>query len=973
MRVRVMATVLLAVCWCSAALGASSVPAEIAAEVLEPARLPAGSYTVVATWPIGRFNHKVGHAIADPTAGNGSAWTAELDRDQVGPMTYGPYDPLPAGDYVGFYRIKLKGDIGESPVGMIDAATGFGSKILNSYDLVPQDLREGMWVQVPLVFQSDGKALECRVYFTGSATLMVDRITVCRRVGPPVSAAVAMVPQPTSDEKIKGLAYAAPRPPSGAIFPRSTAPANRLVVCDVRGKAPDIQFLAVCVQGLANRTRPSVYCVVNGEDPFWLDWLKKSGRVVATEEAADAEALLARYRSVVKGMIIADPALPASRNVATMMAGIQDGVVVSPRLASRLQLPVLADLRGRWKHNADAYGWAFTALWPRLNHFTAACLWPTDTGLRDYVVQHRIPVFWMPGRIDGAKPYADAKAELKVVERMLARMPANVPCMGYPWNGVDIGMGEGPGVGLMAEYGKYLVGSPGLTNVSIHSGYPAPRTRQPALKPMKLRDNKVYYSFLVSDGDNLPVIAISNWPQLWREKVRGSLPLNWTISPASAVLLPDLVDYYYSTATPNDTFMAAVSGVGYTYPQLYGKRYTRPDQVFAGFMDQTRKHMAAMDLRAINPSGVGAPEIASMARQLPGVKAIFADYGRSVSNYGEATLVTDGNVPVFHGVTGWEPEGTRERQIDHMVEQIQGIVPDGKPAFLHVFVCNWFFDLAALQEVQRRLGSGYVPVGAEQLADLYRQDMKRRVVQVQAPGSIALIEGRPLRLDASVRNLVSGPVTVNVSARREGGRLSVSATRLRLAGAQEQPITVTGPASDAPVTIEVTGPFGTRSAVATPTFTRLSEILGAVPAPGARCVATFEAEGMPYMTGDTVAVAGASGGKVRKAERPKHKPGHLVYGPYRSFPAGRYIALFRLQRTGEGTGPLVSLDAAVAGGVKVAAERTLQASALPIGQWRSVALPFTHAGGTLETRAVWYGAAGMLIDRIELYSIPGRK
>lgn len=130
---------------------------------------------------------------------------------------------------------------------------------------------------------------------------------------------------------------------------------------------------------------------------------------------------------------------------------------------------------------------------------------------------------------------------------------------------------------------------------------------------------------------------------------------------------------------------------------------------------------------------------------------------------------------------------------------------------------------------------------------------------------------------------------------------------------------------------------------------------------------------MPYMTGDTVAVAGASGGKVRKAERPKHKPGHLVYGPYRSFPAGRYIALFRLQRTGEGTGPLVSLDAAVAGGVKVAAERTLQASALPIGQWRSVALPFTHAGGTLETRAVWYGAAGMLIDRIELYSIPGRK
>lgn len=963
---------LVAVCVGSAAYGASSVPAEIAAEVLDPARLPAGTYTVAATWPMARMNHQVGRAVADPTAGSGSAWMAELDRDKVGPMAFGPYDLLPAGDYVAFYRIKLKGDIGESPVGMIDAASGFGEKILNSYDLVPQDLREGKWVQVPMLFQSDGKALECRVYFTGSASLMVDRITVCRRVGPPAAASIAMVPQPVSDDRIKGLTYTPPHPPFGAIFPKSGLPADRLVVCDVRGKAPDLQFLAACVQGLANRRQPSVYCLINAEDPFWLDWLKRSGRATSTEEVADAVALVDRYRSVVKGMIIADPALPASRNIATMMAGIQDAVVVSPRLAGRLNLPVLADLRGRWKRNAEAYGWAFTALWPKLNHYVAACLWPTDAGLRDYVIQHRIPVFWMPGRIDGAKPYADARAELKVVEQLLAKMPANVPCMGYPWNGVDIGMGEGPGVGLMAEYGKYLVGSPGLTNASIHSGYRAPRMRRPAAKPMQLEQGKVYYSFLISDGDNLPVITTSNWPQLWRETARGSLPLNWTISPASAVLLPDVVDYYYSTATASDTLMAAVSGVGYTYPQLYGKRYTRPDQVFAGFMDQTRRHMAAMDLRAINPSGVGAPEIAKMARQLPGVKAIFADYGRSISNYEEATLVTDRNVPVFHGVTGWEPAGNREQQITHMVDQIRNTTPVGKPAFLHVFVCNWFFDLAALQEVQRRLGPDYVPVGAEQLADLYRQGMRRKVVQLQSPGSVALVEGRPLRLDASVRNLTSTPITAQVLAVRSGSRLVVTPSRVRLAGAQEQAITITGPASAAPVTVQVTGPFGTRSMVSTPAFTRLGEIVGTVPPAGSRCVATFEAEGLPCMTGETLPMAGASGGKVRRAMGPANKPGHIVYGPYRSFPSGRYIALFRVQRTDAGTGAFCSLDAAQAGGVKVAAERRVEAKQVPVGQWRSLSLPFTHAGGSLETRAIWSGGAGMLIDRIELYSIPGK-
>ena len=62
------------------------------------------------------------------------------------------------------------------------------------------------------------------------------------------------------------------------------------------------------------------------------------------------------------------PAVPASANVATTIAGVEEGVVLSPELADRYlkqwQLLVLADLRGRFtgaetgsKKN-DACRWA---------------------------------------------------------------------------------------------------------------------------------------------------------------------------------------------------------------------------------------------------------------------------------------------------------------------------------------------------------------------------------------------------------------------------------------------------------------------------------------------------------------------------------------------------------------------------------------------------------------------------------------
>ena len=97
------------------------------------------------------------------------------------------------------------------------------------------------------------------------------------------------------------------------------------------------------------------------------------------------------------------------------------------------------------------------------------------------------------------------------------------------------------------------------------------------------------------------MLTVSNFPQLWKDPVRGKLPLGWTISPSACMLIPDIVDYYYSTATDQDRFLGAVSGIGYAYPDSYGKRFREQDRrrVFDEFLDQTRTYMERMDLEEI--------------------------------------------------------------------------------------------------------------------------------------------------------------------------------------------------------------------------------------------------------------------------------------------------------------------------------------------------------------------------------------
>ncbi|MCX7048131.1 MAG: GxGYxYP family putative glycoside hydrolase [Candidatus Sumerlaeota bacterium] len=954
---------------------AQTPPEDILREVPSRERLPKGTYRLIRSWEAETpANHNTGHAAADADASGGNAWEARSGADTASKhLIFGPYLETPAGDYVAFFRLKLLDQTEDDVTAQLDASVGVSVKILAARDVWTGDLSRERYAQIPLAFRSPGGKLECRLFWNGYAGVRLDKVTLfALEGGGGISALRA--PSASPSGKPDNLPYRPEARPFPDVFPHAPKPASRLTVMDLRNLPTDRRMALLSLQGLVNREQPSLYALLDETDRQWLDWMKSRKWIEGEDAAGDPMVLIARYREKIKGVVLCDPRLSSTKNVAMMIASVKDGLVVSPRLARELGLPVLDDLRGRWKTNAEAYRWAFDHLWPQLNHFVLACLYPDDvSGLRDYLYQQRVFTFWITGPIDGAQPGGDPTAEARLMEEILAKYPANIPVMGFPWAGDDVGIGEGGGVRLFAQYGKFLVGSVSATNLSLQSGFPAPELKQRRPPAPELQPNKVYLTWLMSDGDNLPVLSRGNFPQLWRDKAHGRVPIAWSFSPCAALLMPAVADYYYANAGPADAFVGAVSGVGYTYPDDYGQRF-EPEarkRVFDGFLTLTREYLARSDLRQIWIMNATREDLISRyASDIPDVDGIFPDYGRRLSRYDEAFYPTARGVPVFHAVTNWEEGATRQRKSDLFVEQIRAATPTARPAFLHAFIWNWGADLSTLPEVMERLGSQYIAVRPDHLAALASQALARSKIVVRCAPSVMAIEGQEICFQASAFNATNAPLAVSAKVAEGLDGAKVEPARAEIPALQSQTFVFRGKPQGKSLKIAFHGVFGEASNDIGLQIIPSREVAGALPQRGSlRYADRFVAAELSHRSGVAQADGAIAGGKIWVAKTGETEAGHVIFGPYKPLPPGRYLALFRLKRIGEGVGELARIDVHAADAKTDAAARAITTAETPLNAWRAFPLEFTHPGGALETRVYWPGKASLAVSEIVLWEI----
>jgi hypothetical protein len=378
--------------------------------------------------------------------------------------------------------------------------------------------------------------------------------------------------------------------PADQSFP-SFAPITALDVIDIDGRPSDEVTLLATLEGLVNRVQPRIYLLsTQGEGKtFWID------RIIAAKTPVSTTLnLVAKYAAEIKGVVIVDPAQVDTVNLATTIAGIESAIVASPALGTQLQappynLPVIADLRtNHFASNLEVYQYA-------LDHYASLASRRLIVGItghnasgpRDLAVATAAVVLWL----DPTVP-----AELSLLQKFFSRMETNSPYLGW-WTNEGAGVTAASKAGLPTFAGDYSY------NLSVLSGTPrAIRVPAPPLPPVLA--NKIYVSIFMSDGDNLQINQHA-LPMKWQDPNRGKVPIAWTVDAALVDVAPVILDYLWSTASPNDVLVSGPSGLGYTYPAdwLAGS--------FEQYARRTGNYLSAAGLRAITVWNNG-PDLTSV-------------------------------------------------------------------------------------------------------------------------------------------------------------------------------------------------------------------------------------------------------------------------------------------------------------------------------------------------------------------------
>lgn len=385
-------------------------------------------------------------------------------------------------------------------------------------------------------------------------------------------------------------------------------------------EAYDDAMAASCLQGIINRKAPSVYVVsqVDKRPAYWLNVFTKDGRWMSGREqkpVADLDALFALAGKKVKGAVIWDPAVPATINVATTIAGVEDGVVLSPEFAERYlpkwKIPVLKDLREMFtgketgsKKN-DAYRWAIREYLSKglcSDHWL--CLYEDsyttrargDVGYvitRDWAVRNRSFVYDLSPWGD-EKPQDDPDqkmgTDLETYKIMLGELLkqtagkqmtevagffafskySNMPDHQSKHEPVPT---EWETVYVISPYNCYqnTVAS-SCFNQSLHCQAPQVPLKQHRPTTVTKLENKTYLCILMADYDSATPLY-DFMPNHWDDPRRGKMPFLWGINPNLVESYPDIIEYLYQTHSGNDYFGADASAAGYMNPNRVKKEY----------------------------------------------------------------------------------------------------------------------------------------------------------------------------------------------------------------------------------------------------------------------------------------------------------------------------------------------------------------------------------------------------------------
>ncbi|MCL2106649.1 MAG: discoidin domain-containing protein [Oscillospiraceae bacterium] len=347
--------------------------------------------------------------------------------------------------------------------------------------------------------------------------------------------------------------------PAGQALPHFGAPAAVLDGMDIRNLPFDAQLAAQCIQGVVNRRGTRLYSEFENES-----WVSDLGLTV--EFLPDWKDAALKYRDELSGLVIYNPDIRDTANVANTIAGIRGGIAVSPALAetfsaSPFELPVLVDLRevAAITDKLSAYRWMHANYWDQCGRRTISGLVPDGhPQMRDFATAVKAAIMWLdpgvPEEREVMKLFFDDSS------------PINTFYTGW-WPD------EGQGIAFASSYGVSTIPSDFYRNMTVYSGMSHEITIPAVPEKPALENGKIYVALLLSDGDNIQYCqGFFKGDRVWDDPRRGEVPIGYTFSPMLLDAGPQLLNWYYSGATENDVFVCGPSGAGYTHVEHWPNR-----------------------------------------------------------------------------------------------------------------------------------------------------------------------------------------------------------------------------------------------------------------------------------------------------------------------------------------------------------------------------------------------------------------
>lgn len=361
--------------------------------------------------------------------------------------------------------------------------------------------------------------------------------------------------------------------PQGQALPSTAPVAEELDGIRIIGKSNDVKSMLTSFQGIVNRTKPRVY-LYNASDAE-EKWADEMGMKYTLTKEEDT--IIEKYKNEIKGLVIWDKKQKDTLNLATTYAGIYDALVVTPKQAEKYQaepfhFPVLEDYTGKFNDKYEVYEYLYNNLWEHCNKRLVMGLSPESHGSysRDLAVAAKAAVLWIQlveqttgtdGKpVDGAEVPRDMELLGKFFKDCT---PGETYYAGW-W------ASEGKGIEVSSGYGIPTVPADYYENYTVYAG--ASRELDIPVVPAKPKlEGKAYIAFTISDGDNMQYCQhfMKTHRNMWSNTKRGDIPISWTFSPPLYDAGPQLLNYYYKTASANDFLIAGPSGVGYTNPILW--------------------------------------------------------------------------------------------------------------------------------------------------------------------------------------------------------------------------------------------------------------------------------------------------------------------------------------------------------------------------------------------------------------------